>query len=871
MYRIIKDKKDVIQDTINHVVIDPTLKEKLNGVSSLTYSIPFNDKYYNDYKELETIVEVYGENENYPEFIGRLMSKNKTFDGNIQLTFEGELAYLNDIQYPPYIYKGSVEGFFSDILNYYNQHCTPSRVIHKGIVTVEDKNDYITRESQDNNSCWKVINEKLIKSLGGYLKLRYVNGERYLDYLLESGVVSNQKVEFGKNLLDLEEYIDATQVATVIIPLGKRDEQTKERVTIESVNDGKNYIESSLVNRYGRIEKTVVWDDVTIPNNLFTKANKSLGNIILANKQIKVKTVDLHFTDAQIDSLKIGDIINCISAPHNLNVQMILFDRERKLNSPVNDTISLGTEAKTLTNELSDTISNVTETDSKIKGNWLQNVIDDATKMMLGGSGGYVYIHQSENGHPDAIYIMDSDSTSEAKNIILLNKNGIGFSNNGINGPYTSAWTIDGKFNTSYVHVDDLFSFSGKIGGFNITEKSIYSGDKSSVDSKNTGIYQDKDGQFSLGNENSSIRFYKEDNNQWQLEIAANSIVIGSQSIEEKIEEIELKPTIKINSLYGIQQVYSPSTDTYIPDWSTQPLTLTPEIYVMDRLQTLDPNKIAWTKKNGSLGANEVVSNGILTINQNVLSEAKTATYQVVYNYAEGKSVSAELSFSLVKDGTEPADGKDAAVCSIIASGLSFTSTDGTTYLPESITLTPQFQGCGFDLWQYSINGLTWENVVSGQNGLTVDSNNTLTISNTTPLLSDTQKCLNIKLLSSQMNVVSVITITKLKDGQKGDKGEDAIVLQILSSAGNLFKNSTIATTLTVTIIVAGKMITSSSEMYEVFGKDASLQWEQKLYLEDEFKPLSSSDNRLSDNGFILTLTPQDVNTQTVFNCKLIY
>jgi len=245
------------------------------------------------------------------------------------------------------------------------------------------------------------------------------------------------------------------------------------------------------------------------------------------------------------------------------------------------------------------------------------------------------------------------------------------------------------------------------------------------------------------------------------------------KTIEEKIEEIELKPTIKINPNFGTQQVYSPSTDTYIPDWRTQPLTLIPEIYVMDKLQTLDASKIAWTKKNGALGANEVVSDGILTINKNVLSESKTATYVVVYNYAEGKSVSTELSFSLVKDGTEPADGKDAAMCLIVPSGTSFASHDGTNYLPASITLTPQFQGCGFDLWQYSNDGINWKNVVSGQNGLTIDSNHILTISNTTPLLTDTQKCLNIKLLSNQLNVISVITITKVKDGQNGKQGSD--------------------------------------------------------------------------------------------------
>ena len=107
--------------------------------------------------------------------------------------------------------------------------------------------------------------------------------------------------------------------------------------------------------------------------------------------------------------------------------------------------------------------------------------------------------------------------------------------------------------------------------------------------------------------------------------------------------------------------------------------------------------------------------------------------------------------------------------------------------------------------------------------------------------------------------------------GVSGEKGEDAVILQILSSNGNLFKNSTISTSLTVTIITSGEMITSSTEMKNKFGNAATIEWEQKRFGETEFVPLSKDDPRLSDDGFILTLQPQDVYTQTVFNCGLSY
>ena len=107
--------------------------------------------------------------------------------------------------------------------------------------------------------------------------------------------------------------------------------------------------------------------------------------------------------------------------------------------------------------------------------------------------------------------------------------------------------------------------------------------------------------------------------------------------------------------------------------------------------------------------------------------------------------------------------------------------------------------------------------------------------------------------------------------GNTGQKGDDAIILQILSSNGNIFKNSALATTLTVTIITGNKMITSSAEMYAEFGLSAALHWEQKLFGEEDFTPVDDNDSRLSDHGFIMTLQPDDVYTQTVFNCTLSF
>lgn len=109
------------------------------------------------------------------------------------------------------------------------------------------------------------------------------------------------------------------------------------------------------------------------------------------------------------------------------------------------------------------------------------------------------------------------------------------------------------------------------------------------------------------------------------------------------------------------------------------------------------------------------------------------------------------------------------------------------------------------------------------------------------------------------------------KDGKDGADGKDAIVLIIDSSNGVMFKNSAIATTLTVTIVHGDTMITNSTQMHSHFGDSAALQWKYKRMGETEFTPILSDDPDLNDEGFIFTIQPSDVLNKTVFSCELSY
>lgn len=93
------------------------------------------------------------------------------------------------------------------------------------------------------------------------------------------------------------------------------------------------------------------------------------------------------------------------------------------------------------------------------------------------------------------------------------------------------------------VAVDDLVAFGATIGGFNITESAIYSGVKESATNTTRGVYLDKEGQLSVGDADNFIRYYKDENGDYKLEISASSLLIKSggktSNLETAIDDIK--------------------------------------------------------------------------------------------------------------------------------------------------------------------------------------------------------------------------------------------------------------------------------------------------------------------------------------------
>lgn len=134
----------------------------------------------------------------------------------------------------------------------------------------------------------------------------------------------------------------------------------------------------------------------------------------------------------------------------------------------------------------------------------------------------------------------------------------------------------------------------------------------------------------------------------------------------------------------------------------------------------------------------------------------------------DGKSFTKTFSWSKSKQGATGAtgaSGTNAKSVDIMASTQVFKSTDGgTTFTPNTITLTPSLQNVTFSKWQYSANGgSSWTNVSSGSNGLTVSGNN-LQISKSSNLFTSTNTAVVFKVITNDSAIYDTMTIVKLYD-----------------------------------------------------------------------------------------------------------
>ena len=357
MYQVIS--KNVEANTIIHAVsseknapkIEGTLKQGINVIDEFTFKIKPKNIGFNLIRPFKTLIEVLNTKTNKVEFLGRVLMPVPSMgsDGVIESTVvcESELAYLHDTNTRHGEFHDiSVEDFLKMLIKNHNEHTTQDKHFEVGNVEIIDN---LYRFTSYNQTTFESIKENLLDRLGGEILIRYENNKRYLDYVLQAGNKSSVDIRLSKNLISFTREVDPTQVATRAIGYGSKKDNSEERINFKDINNGKDYVDDEeAIKIYGVIEKTFIYDDVTLPENLLRKVKEKQKEVNRNLVKHQISAVDLYSIGLEMESFDVYNVHRFINPLMGINEELRIVEKTVDINEPQNSKLIIGDKFETL-------------------------------------------------------------------------------------------------------------------------------------------------------------------------------------------------------------------------------------------------------------------------------------------------------------------------------------------------------------------------------------------------------------------------------------------------------------------------------------------------------------------------------------------
>ncbi|MEG0297427.1 MAG: phage tail protein [Clostridium sp.] len=327
--------------------ITGAFKQGINTIDSFTFRITPNNSGYNYLHPFKTLINIVNTKTKEVEFRGRVLLPSPSMAANGMMfknvVCESELAYLTDstTRYGEY-HNISVRQYLELVIDNHNKNVELEKRFEVGIITVKDNNDSLYRYLNYEET-FTAIQDDLIDKLGGELRIRHDNGVRYLDYLEEVGEKSTVEIRLAKNLQTIKQELDPSQIISRLVVLGAKNNDSDERLTIKSVNAGVDYIDDvEAIKEFGIIQRPVIFDDVTIANNLLSKGNEYLKSNNKIKRKHDIEALDLFTIDLDHQSFRVGNYHKIINPIMFIDDELRIIAKTTDINSPWNGSLTVG-------------------------------------------------------------------------------------------------------------------------------------------------------------------------------------------------------------------------------------------------------------------------------------------------------------------------------------------------------------------------------------------------------------------------------------------------------------------------------------------------------------------------------------------------
>ena len=356
------------------------ISREVNCFDSLSFTIYPPNPAYDLLEPFSTKIEVTNIKTGKLAFEGRVIQPLPSMDsdGTVSksVTCESCMGYLCDSMqmwkeeqhYGDTDQKTGLATYIEGLLERHNESVEDYKKIYPGEITLQtfETSGGVTK-GIDRASTWENISDKLIDVFGGEMRVRRgSDGLLYLDYAKQLGTTRATRIEIARNMDSAEREIDPSDVITRFYPFGCKltetvvdeegeevEQETEERLTIESVNDGKAYIDDTVaIGQYGIIEGFHEWDDVTVATNLMMKAQEWLGENNAMPVSHTIDAYDLSLIGLDYDSFELHDSYPCYNPLIDIDETLEIVKQTIDICEPENSSFDMGTVSRRLSNDL---------------------------------------------------------------------------------------------------------------------------------------------------------------------------------------------------------------------------------------------------------------------------------------------------------------------------------------------------------------------------------------------------------------------------------------------------------------------------------------------------------------------------------------
>ena len=268
----------------------------------------------------------------------------------------------------------------------------------------------------------------------------------------DNGVV----VRYGKNLKNIQATYNWDAVATKILPVGADGLMLPEVYVVSEKQYEIPYtkvvsFDQSAISQEDFEDEEGNVNEGAFHDALLTDLRQQATQYLETNCVPMVN----YTLDANLERISdVGDVIQVIDERLGISLTTSLISFEYDCILEKYEQVQFGNFAPTLDNlinRIADSTSQAIEENNQSIRITLQKELDDATDKIWSAMGNSYVIYDG-----DKILVVDSLPKETAINVLMINDGGIGFSNTGINGTFSSAWTIDNTLNMENINVINL-------------------------------------------------------------------------------------------------------------------------------------------------------------------------------------------------------------------------------------------------------------------------------------------------------------------------------------------------------------------------------------------------------------------------------